>query len=56
MKQMSGNLSEQKLRGGYYTPQEITNFLCKWAIDRDSMKILEPSCGDGNFQNQQLIE
>ncbi|EOV6044374.1 N-6 DNA methylase, partial [Listeria monocytogenes] len=49
MKQMSGNLSEQKLRGGYYTPQEITNFLCKWAIDRDSMKILEPSCGDGNF-------
>ena len=40
---------KQKLRGGYYTPLEITNFICNWAISTNSRSILEPSCGDGNF-------
>lgn len=39
----------KKLRGGYYTPQTITDFICKWAITRPTQKVLEPSCGDGNF-------
>ncbi|MBE2228621.1 MAG: class I SAM-dependent methyltransferase [Ignavibacteria bacterium] len=39
----------KKLRGGYYTPQDITNFICRWAITNPSQKVLEPSCGDGNF-------
>lgn len=39
----------RKLRGGYYTPQPISDFICKWAITRPNQKVLEPSCGDGNF-------
>lgn len=38
-----------KLRGGYYTPQEITNFIAEWAIKDKDVKVLEPSCGDGHF-------
>lgn len=43
------SIDSQKLRGGYYTPREITEFICKWAIRSPDQKILEPSCGDGNF-------
>jgi|SRR5690242_7891730 len=43
------NIDSKKLRGGYYTPQAITDFICKWAITKPTQKILEPSCGDGNF-------
>lgn len=39
----------RKLRGGYYTPSIIADFVCKWAIDSSTKTILEPSCGDGNF-------
>lgn len=38
-----------KLRGGYYTPHRIADFLCHWAIRKIDDKILEPSCGDGVF-------
>lgn len=38
-----------KLRGGYYTPSEITEFICDWIINDDTISILEPSCGDGAF-------
>ena len=37
----------QKLRGGYYTPKPIADFLARWAIQTPTVKILEPSCGDG---------
>lgn len=40
---------DQKARGGYYTPEEICNFLVKWAVSKGDEEILEPSCGDGNF-------
>ncbi len=39
----------QKLRGGYYTPKAIANFLANWAIQAPSTRILEPSCGDGTL-------
>lgn len=39
--------SYQKLRGGYYTPQKIADFLASWAIQNKTDSILEPSCGDG---------
>lgn len=42
-------IDSKKLRGGYYTPQPITDFICNWAITKPTQKILEPSCGDGNF-------
>lgn len=40
-------LSYQKLRGGYYTPQSIADFLAQWAVRTPSDRVLEPSCGDG---------
>lgn len=42
-------VDSKKLRGGYYTPQAIADFICKWAITKPTQKVLEPSCGDGNF-------
>lgn len=42
--------TQQKLRGGYYTPRELSNFIVKWAFqDGHKKNILEPSCGDGVF-------
>lgn len=41
--------SEQKLRGGYYTPVSIASFLSLWAVRSKSDEVLEPSCGDGAF-------
>lgn len=42
-------IDSKKLRGGYYTPQPISDFICKWAITKPTQRVLEPSCGDGNF-------
>ncbi len=39
----------QKLRGGYYTPALVADFLAQWAIQRPETTVLEPSCGDGNI-------
>lgn len=41
--------TEQKLRGGYYTPLNVAMFLSKFAIDSKTRSVLEPSCGDGVF-------
>lgn len=41
--------SYQKLRGGYYTPKPIADFLAHWAIQSPTAEVLEPSCGDGVF-------
>lgn len=40
-----------KLRGGYYTPPEIAEFLVLWALNgsEESRSVLEPSMGDGAF-------
>ncbi len=38
--------SAQKLRGGYYTPPEIAEFIAGWACSPGA-RVLEPSCGDG---------
>lgn len=38
-----------KLRGGYYTPDKISEFIAEWAIRKASDSVLEPSCGDGSF-------
>jgi adenine-specific DNA-methyltransferase len=39
--------TDNKLRGGYYTPPDVARFLVKWAVQSPSCSILEPSCGDG---------
>lgn len=47
------NASEQKLRGGYYTPPMIASFLLRWGMTGlVRPDILEPSCGDGVFIEQ----
>jgi len=44
------NASEDKLRGGFYTPNPIAAFILKWAFNGNKeLDILEPSCGDGVF-------
>lgn len=44
---MKRPVSYQKIRGGYYTPKPIAEFLSKWAIRSVQDEVLEPSCGDG---------
>jgi adenine-specific DNA-methyltransferase len=41
--------TEQKLRGGYYTPDDLARFLARWVAATGGTRILEPSCGDGAF-------
>lgn len=43
------DLDADKLRGGYYTPRDIAEWLCAWAIRTKNDVVLEPSCGDGAF-------
>ncbi|RDY67718.1 SAM-dependent DNA methyltransferase [Lysobacter soli] len=43
------NETAQKLRGGYYTPEDLATFLCQWVLEIDPKRVLEPSCGDGVF-------
>jgi len=42
-------LPADKLRGGYYTPRNLAEWLSEWAIRSPQDKVLEPSCGDGSF-------
>ena len=46
---MKSKVGLEKLRGGYYTPEAIAQFICDWAIGINTRGILEPSCGDGAF-------
>jgi adenine-specific DNA-methyltransferase len=43
------NESEQKLRGGYYTPLDLASYIAGWALAKSPTSVLEPSCGDGAF-------
>lgn len=43
------NATAEKLRGAYYTPPELANFIVSWGMDNNVNRILEPSCGDGVF-------
>lgn len=47
------SVSKDKLRGGFYTPKKIANFMLKWGLkNTNNYDILEPSCGDGVFLNE----
>ena len=42
--------AQEKLRGGFYTPNSIAAFILKWGFNGNTQNdILEPSCGDGVF-------
>lgn len=48
--QLIKDASSQKLRGAYYTPRPIADFITQWGMSgKKRMNILEPSCGDGVF-------
>ncbi|AWK04560.1 restriction endonuclease [Flavobacterium crocinum] len=48
--QLIKEASHDKLRGGFYTPEPIAEFILKWAFNGNKeLDILEPSCGDGIF-------
>lgn len=49
MVQILEQIDLKKLRGGYYTPAEVSDMLARWAIHAPQDTILEPSCGDGVF-------
>ncbi|MEO6329068.1 MAG: class I SAM-dependent methyltransferase [Ginsengibacter sp.] len=45
--------SAEKLRGGFYTPEPLAEFILRWGINgSNNFDILEPSCGDGVFLEQ----
>lgn len=47
------NASPEKLRGGFYTPEPIAEFILRWGVNGSKeFDILEPSCGDGVFLKQ----
>ncbi len=50
------NESEKKLRGSYYTPEWIANFVARWISNYDIKTVLEPSCGDGVFFDEIIKE
>lgn len=41
--------TDRKLRGGYYTPVTLAQYICEWAVREGGERVLEPSAGDGNF-------
>lgn len=45
------NATAEKLRGGYYTPEDLAQFIVDWGMknNQDISTVLEPSCGDGVF-------
>lgn len=46
---LKANSSEQKLRGAYYTPNELAQIMVQMLSTKKPNTILEPSCGDGVF-------
>mgnify|MGYP006430661393 CR=1 FL=1 len=49
-------ISPEKLRGGYYTPSSITDFIVNWGMEISPSNILEPSSGDGAFNLYTVIQ
>ena len=39
----------QKHSGAYYTPEPVVANLVRWAVRKESDRLLDPSCGDGRF-------
>ncbi len=42
-------LLSRKESGAYYTPQPIAKALLAWVLRHESDRLLDPSCGDGQF-------
>lgn len=42
-------LRARKERGAFFTPDELSSFVVRWAITGPDQTVLEPSCGEGDF-------
>ena len=42
-------VAEEKQHGQTYTPEEVSRFLTRWAVESSEDSILEPSVGEGRF-------
>jgi adenine-specific DNA-methyltransferase len=42
-------ISSQKSLGQYFTPPDVAETLCRWAVQHPNDRLLDPSCGDGAF-------
>lgn len=40
---------KRKARGAFFTPPEISRYLCEWAVRKPGDKVFEPSCGEASF-------
>lgn len=48
--QLLEHATTEKLRGSFYSPKTIADFILKWAFNgNEYCDMLEPSCGDGIF-------
>jgi len=39
----------RKARGAFFTPPEVTRYICDWAIRSPDDQVYEPSCGEADF-------
>jgi adenine-specific DNA-methyltransferase len=47
---LNGNVSlARKISGAYYTPDNVTGSLIRWAVRSNRDRMLDPACGDGRF-------
>lgn len=44
--------SNQKETGAYYTPNAVVDSLLHWAVRSERDRLIDPSCGDGQFISQ----
>ena len=44
-----GHVAHAKRFGQYFTPEDVAQTLVRWAVRRPDDRILDPSCGDGEF-------
>jgi adenine-specific DNA methylase len=43
------SVASAKERGAFYTPSAVAHTLVRWAVRNDADRMLDPSCGDGQF-------
>ncbi|MHB0979340.1 MAG: HsdM family class I SAM-dependent methyltransferase [Thermoleophilia bacterium] len=46
---MSNHTAARKLRGAFFTPPALSEYLVQWAVRSSEDIVLEPSCGDAAF-------
>ena len=49
MTEIESAIYDQKQSGAYFTPNDVARSLVAWAVRRPSDRLIDPSCGDGQF-------